>query len=161
MPLTFKQLAPYALGLGLAASLAGCTRIRDHKGYIADNTLLATVKPGIDNRTSVQGTLGRPSFTSQFGDETWYYVSRETRSLAFSNPSPTAETVLAVKFDQAGNVASVDRSGLEKVVSIDPSGDKTPTLGRDRSFLGELFGNIGTVGAMGGGSAGSTADNPR
>ena len=40
-----------------------------------------------------------------------------------------------------------NRSGMEQVVQIDPDGDKTPTLGRERSFLEDLFGNIGTVGA--------------
>ena len=29
--------------------------------------------------------------------------------------------------------------------SVDPTGDKTPTLGRTRSFFEELFGNIGTI----------------
>jgi hypothetical protein len=31
------------------------------------------------------------------------------------------------------------------IASVDPSGDKTPTLGRQRSFFDELFGNIGTI----------------
>ena len=39
-----------------------------------------------------------------------------------------------------------------------PEGDKTPTLGRERGFFSELFGNIGRVGAVGQG--GGTADNP-
>ena len=56
-------------------------------------------------------------------------------------------------FDQAGIVSSVDRSGMERVVNIDPDGDETPTLGRERGFLQDLFGNIGTVGAPGAGGA--------
>jgi len=66
--------------------------------------------------------------------------------------------VLEVRFDGAGNVASIGRTGLERVVDISPDGDKTPTLGRERGFFSELFGNIGRVGSVGQG--GSTADNP-
>jgi len=55
-------------------------------------------------------------------------------------------------------VTSVEKAGLEKVVSISPDGDKTPTLGRNRGFFQELFGNIGRVGAVG--QSGGTADNP-
>ena len=55
--------------------------------------------------------------------------------------------MLAVRFDQAGNVISADRSGMELVARINPSSDETPTLGKDRSFLEDLFGNIGQVGA--------------
>ena len=32
---------------------------------------------------------------------------------------------------------------------LQPDGDKTPTLGRERGFLEDLFGNIGQVGAAG------------
>ncbi|MDB5662633.1 MAG: SmpA/OmlA protein [Sphingomonas bacterium] len=149
-------LAVLAITVALAAS--GCSRIRDHKGYVVDSTLIGTVQPGIDNRDSVAKTLGRPSFVGQFDDKTWYYVSRETRQFAFASPKPTAQTVLAVQFDAAGNVTSVQRTGLEKVASLSPSGDKTPTLGRERGFFSELFGNIGRVGSVSQG--GSTADNP-
>jgi hypothetical protein len=57
--------------------------------------------------------------------------------------------VLAVRFDAAGNVVAADRSGLDQVAYIRPDGDETPTLGRERSFLEDLFGNIGAVGAPG------------
>ena len=43
---------------------------------------------------------------------------------------------------------------MEKVAQISPDGDKTPTLGRERSFLEDLFGNIGQVGAGGAGPGG-------
>ncbi len=147
-----------AIGLGaLLLGMSGCTRIRTHQGYQVDKLLVDSVQPGIDNRASVEGTLGRPSFVSQFGEQDWYYVSRTMRSLAFSNPKPVEQTVLRVRFDPAGNVTAVDRMGLEQVARISPSGDKTPTLGRHRSLFDEIFGNIGAVGAggMGGGGGGS------
>ena len=148
------------LALGLSALVlgaSGCTRIRTHQGYQVDKLLVDSVQPGIDNRASVEGTLGRPSFTSQFGEQDWYYVSREMRALAFSTPKPAEQTVLRVRFDPTGNVSAVDRMGLEQVARISPSGDKTPTLGRNRSPFDEIFGNIGAVGAggMGGQGGGS------
>ena len=65
------------------------------------------------------------------------------------------QSVLAVQFDGTGNVVAADRSGMEQVVFLTPDGDATPTLGRERGFLEDLFGNIGTVGA-GAGAAGGT-----
>ena len=116
------------------------------------------VKAGVDNRASVQGTLGRPTFVGQFDTNDWYYVSRDTRQWAFNSPKASAQTILHVRFDDAGNVASVERKGLEQVASIRPNRDTTPTLGRNRSFFQELFGNIGQVGSVGRG--GGTTDNP-
>lgn len=157
--LNFRRGVAVVALVAIGFSAAGCTRIRGRQGFLFDETLSASVQPGVDNRDSVTGTLGRPTFVGQFDQRDWYYVSRETRQLAFNSPQVSAQTVLHVRFDEAGNVASVDRTGLEKVASIDPSSDKTPTLGRDRSFFQELFGNIGTVGGVATGAG--TSDNPQ
>jgi outer membrane protein assembly factor BamE (lipoprotein component of BamABCDE complex) len=154
------RLAALAAAAAGTLALGGCTRVTGHQGYIPDQTLVAAVQPGVDNRDSVLNTLGRPTFVGQFNQDDWYYVSRITKNLAFRNPQPNEQTIVRVRFDQAGNVTAVEKRGMEQVVSIDPSGDKTPTLGRERSLLEELFGNIGAVGTTGG-QAGGTADNPK
>ena len=145
-------------GLIVAASLialvgtGGCTRIRGNQGYLIDKQFVQGIQPGTDNRDSVEATLGRPSFTGQFGNSDYYYFSRTTRQLAFASPSAVEQTVLHVRFDPAGNVSAVETTGVDKIVSVSPMGAKTPTLGRHRGFFQELFGNIGSVGAgMGGG----------
>ena len=144
------------LGVSLVAAAAlaagGCSSIRESRGFIADPTLTQSIQPGIDNKQSVQGTLGRPSFESQFGEPTWYYVSSVTGRKPFVRPRIDTHQVLAVQFDAAGNVSNVERSGLDKVVYLTPDGDETPTLGRERSFFEDLFGNIGAVGAPGAGA---------
>lgn len=146
--------------LGLAVLLGGCTSIKDHRGYLVDQTLVDSVQPGIDNRLSVERTLGRPTFISQFGEKDWYYVAMDTKQPAFRRPRTDKQTVLRVRFDAAGNVVGVDKAGMEKVARIDPDGDKTPTLGRDRSFLQDLFGNVGAVGAPGMGGSAPTGPGP-
>ena len=153
------RTAALMLSASALLTLGGCTKVRDHQGFVLDETLVAAIQPGVDTRDSVLGTLGRPTFVGQFRQDDWYYVSRQTKNLAFNKPDPHTQTVLRVRFDEAGNVTAVERRGLEQVASIDPSDDKTPTLGRDRSLLEELFGNIGTVGSAGPG--GGTADNPK
>lgn len=140
--------------LGAAFAATGCTSIRETRGYVTDQVLLAAIQPGIDNQRSVEGTLGRPTFTSQYGEPTWYYVSSITGRRPFVRPRIRTHGVLAVKFDEAGNVASVERSGVDQVVYLQPDSDKTPTLGRERGFLEDLFGNIGRVGAPGAGGPG-------
>lgn len=151
--------------LGMTAMLVlagGCTSIRDHRGYLIDTALVDSVQPQVDNRTSVERTLGRPTWVSQFGEKDWYYVSVDTKQAAFKRPRTYQQTVLRVRFDAAGNVATIDRAGMEKVARLSPDGKTTPTLGRDRSFLEDLFGNIGAVGApgMGGGSGGAPGGGP-
>lgn len=159
MSLSMRRVWVSAALIGLLAGTAGCSRIVGHQGYLLDTQLVATVQPGVDNKASVQRTLGQPSFTSQFGQNDWYYVARETRQLAFGKPRPISQTVLHVTFDQGGNVANVRQLGLDQIASINPSDDKTPTLGRKRGFFEDLFGNIGRVGTIGGGGGGGNPDN--
>ena len=135
-----------------ALALAGCSSITNHRGYINDEVLIASVQPGLDNQQSVRGTLGQPTLTSQFGEPVWYYISSRTEQAPFRQPRIDEHSVLAVYFDEDGNVVSTNRTGMEQVARISPDSEETPTLGRERSFLEDLFGNIGTVGtAMPGG----------
>ena len=145
----WRRLKVLALLAGMAAVLPACSSIRESRGYIVDPLLTSTIQPRIDNQQSVEGTLGRPTFVSQFGIPTWYYVSSVTGQRPFNRPRILQHSVLAVQFDEAGRVANVKRSGIDEVVYLDPNGNKTPTLGRERGFLEDLFGNIGQVGGGG------------
>ena len=138
-----KRSVAAIIGLGLA--LGACTGIREHKGFVIDPALAEGIQVGVDNKDSVVKSMGRPTFTGQFDPNEWYYVSRDTTQLAFRDPKVSEQTVLRVRFDQAGNVTDVEKTGKELIARVDPSGDKTPTLGRERSFFQELFGNIGTI----------------
>lgn len=145
------SLVAAAVLTGLAG---GCASIKDHRGYMIDQGLVESVQPGIDNRQSVERSLGRPTFVSQWGEPAWYYVSVDTRQRPFARAQTREQTILRIRFDAKGNVAAVDKAGAEKIARLDPDGKKTPTLGRDRGFLEDLFGNIGTVGAPGMGGQG-------
>ena len=134
-----------SLAVAGAALLAGCAGIREHRGAVIDRELASAIQVGVDNKDSVAKTLGRPTFTGQFNANDWYYVSRDTKTVALAGVGVTNQTVLHIRFDQAGNVASVNRSGKELIASIDPANAQTPTLGRKRSFFEELFGNIGSI----------------
>jgi hypothetical protein len=160
-----KQALGVATLGALALSAGGCASIKDHRGYLIDPALTGSVQPGIDNRLSVERSLGQPTFKSEFGKQTWYYLSIDTKQRPFKRPQTGSQTVLKVNFDAKGNVSSVERGGMEQVAQLNPDGHKTPTLGRTRSFFEDLFGNIGSVGAIpgqggqGGGAPGGSGPN--
>ena len=138
-------LVKFALPVAGAALLAGCAGIHEHRGAVIDRELASAIQVGVDNKDSVAKTLGRPTFTGQFNPNDWYYVSRDTKTVALRGVGVLDQTVLHIRFDPAGNVAAVNRSGKELIASINPVDAQTPTLGRKRSFFDELFGNIGTI----------------
>ena len=142
MKIALLKLSAAMIG---AALLAGCAGVRAHKGAVVDPQLASAIQPGVDNKASVEKTLGRPSFTGQFTPNDWYDVAQDTHQFAFRNPRVSQENVYRVSFDAAGNVTGVQHTGKELIVGLDPVSRKTPTLGRQKSFFDELFGNIGTV----------------
>jgi outer membrane protein assembly factor BamE (lipoprotein component of BamABCDE complex) len=145
------KLALFKVSIAVAgaALLAGCATTNSHKGTVIDQHLAASIQPGVDNKDSVAKLLGRPTLTGEFTQNDWYYVSRDVQQIAFRNPHVMKQTVLHVRFDQKGNVLAVDHTGKELVMNVDPTGRRTPTLGRKQSFFDELFGNIGQVGSGG------------
>jgi outer membrane protein assembly factor BamE (lipoprotein component of BamABCDE complex) len=145
------------VAVAAAVLLGGCAQTRQHKGVVLDSQMIGAIQPGVDNKNSVEKALGRPSFVGEFTPNDWYYVSRDVNQVAFRNPKVKKQTVLVVRFDQKGNVASVQRTGKELVMNVHPTSRSTPSLGRKRSFFEELFGNIGSVGSglpTGGGGGG-------
>lgn len=138
--------------MAAAVQMAGCTSIRETRGYVIDQLLVESIQPGIDNQRSVEATLGRPSFAAVYGDPAWYYISSLTEQKPFSRPKIRTHRVIRISFDDQGNVIDKQERDVSAVANIDPDGDKTPTLGRERGFFQDLFGNIGTVGAPGAGA---------
>ena len=128
-----------------AALLTGCVGVYDHRGAVIDQELASAIQVGVDNKESVERTLGRPTFIGQFNANEWYYVSRDTKTIAFRSPGVLQQTVLRIRFDQTGNVSKIERTGKELIASINPEKYKTPTLGRKKSFFDDLFGSIGSI----------------
>jgi outer membrane protein assembly factor BamE (lipoprotein component of BamABCDE complex) len=158
-----RPQARLAIALACGALAVGaCTPLRGHSGYIVDAELVNSVQPGVDTRDSVQQTLGKPTFTGQFGNTDWYYLARDTKNYAFQKPRVSDQITLKIAFDPNGVVQNVTRTDEQRVASIEPSKKVTPTLGRKRSFFAELFGNIGAVGAPGlsGGDSTNPDDRP-
>jgi len=136
-----------AVALGVAAS--GCSGIVDKRGYVRDEAAFGSVEVGVDNKESVYQRLGSPSTMASISDNTWYYISSHEKRVAFFAPEVTDREITAIEFDENEMVKEVNNYGLEdgRVVAYDD--DKTPTRGKELSFLEQMFGNIGRLPAPG------------
>jgi outer membrane protein assembly factor BamE (lipoprotein component of BamABCDE complex) len=137
--------------LALACIVAGCSPTTNIRGYMADQRLVDSIQPGVDNQDSIRTMLGTPSVEASFGRNKWYYVSRTAEQLAFFDPETIDQQVITVSFDSRGYVTGVEKVGPEAAREVDPVGGKTPTRGRELGFWEQIFGNIGRF--SGGGAA--------
>jgi outer membrane protein assembly factor BamE (lipoprotein component of BamABCDE complex) len=124
----------------LAASCASRTNTR---GNLPDPERLAEIQAGTHSREEVVEILGSPSSTALLDQETWYYISKRTETIAFLSPEVTSQQVLVVRFDDEGVVSAVDKLDIEDANAVEPVDRKTPTAGKKLTFMQQLFGNIG------------------
>ena len=129
------------LAAGLAVS--ACGNGRAIRGYIFDAELADAILAGVDNRQSVQSTLGTPTVPATFSDDTWYYVSTTVRIRPVFWPDAKQHRVMAVRFNEQGVVENVDNYDLSNMLKVTPVSDKTPTKGRKLNLFQQIFGNVG------------------
>ena len=131
---------------GLALVAAACSPIVEHRGYVADTDKMAAIKPDVDTKETVQAALGTPSTVSPFDDNTWYYISSTMQHYAFQEPHVTKRDVVAIHFDKNGTVSEIDHYDAKDGREIAMVDRKTPTKGRELTFLQQMFGNFSRLG---------------
>jgi len=153
-----KNILKYTLVASTALTITACGNGRALRGYVFDAELADAIQPGVDNRASVETTLGTPTMRATFDDGTWYYISTTVRIRPIFWPDAKAHRVLVVSFNDSGVVSDVNNLGLDDMREVENVRDKTPTKGRKLNFFEQIFGSIGRfggqapVGSEGGGS---------
>ena len=152
-PLGARRLLQLLLVTTAMAGAAGCAGRIDTRGNLPDPERVSEVTVG-QSREDVADILGSPSSASAFGDDTWYYISKRTETLAFLAPKVTESNILVIQFDKAGKVAALDHRGLADAKDITPVARTTPTAGNELTFLDQLVGNFGRFTKPGGDGGG-------
>lgn len=130
--------------------LAACSANVAHRGYLAKPGAFDQVREGMP-KSEVEATLGSPSTTASVNlqGDSYYYISSTTEQKAFFKPEEVKREVIAIRFDQNDQVASLGQYGLEDGQIISMNSRTTPVKGREMSILQQIFGNIGRPGPGG------------
>lgn len=132
----------------LALAIGACTPVAKNHGYLPDQTVIDILEEGLITKREVRRMLGSPSTTGSFDGETWYYITSTIEDYVWRKPAVIGREIVAVKFDSETEIiAAVAHYGLEDGRIINFSTRKTPTKGRELSFLEQLFGNVGRISA--------------
>jgi len=138
MTMSFRNAIP-----ALALLAAACTPILSTEGNFLEEERLALIETGKSTRADVATNLGSPTMVGTFDDSVWYYAGQQTSQVAFHKPEVLDRRVVAIRFDEDGTVANVQKIGLDESQAIEPVDRTTPTGGRDIGIMQQLLGNIG------------------
>lgn len=137
-----QALRAAVLGLMLAG-LAGCATQVRHHGYAPDDTALAQIEVGRDNRDTVAEAVGRPTSAGLLRDSGWYYVQSRWDRFAWQAPVEREREVVAISFDDRGVVSNIERFGLEDGEVVPLSRRVTDSQITGTTLLAQLFRNLG------------------
>ncbi|GBF57358.1 outer membrane protein assembly factor BamE [Candidatus Phycosocius bacilliformis] len=139
-----RPFSPIAIVLMASVCLLGaCTGVVDRRGFLADESQQAPFQDGVDTKETVLSRMGNPSQTGTFDEQTWYYISAIQKQTAFYKPRTTERTIMAISFDDSDKVASQRKYTLADGRVIAYDNRRTPTRGREVTFLEQIFGSIG------------------
>ncbi|OIQ25295.1 MAG: cell envelope protein SmpA [Alphaproteobacteria bacterium MedPE-SWcel] len=142
-PKTVKTALRAALLVGVLASVVACTATYRKHGWIPGPELLGEVVVGVDTRDSVAETVGAPTIDSFVDDSGYYYVTSRMKFYGGRAPQVVSRDLVAITFDQAGVVDSVQRYTLADGRAIPLERRVTDSSLEDKTFLRQLVGNLG------------------
>lgn len=129
--------------LVLAGMLAACSPKVDSRGYVSNTEWKNVITIGVTTKDQVLESFGSPSAQSDFGDETWYYISSRKETTAFLAPEVVEQTVMRLTFDANGVVTAMDSFDKNNSKDFEVAKRVTPTEGHALGFFEQVIGNIG------------------
>tara|TARA_B100000029_G_C17594694_1_gene963691 strand:+ start:2378 stop:2740 length:363 start_codon:yes stop_codon:yes gene_type:complete len=105
--------------------------------------LIERLQLGEQSKNEIAVLLGSPTIIGTFDQDIWYYVTQTTENKFFFKPEIIDQEILALTFNEAGVLVSLEEKSMLDAIRIEPNAQQTPTVGRKLSLLQQLFGNFG------------------
>jgi outer membrane protein assembly factor BamE (lipoprotein component of BamABCDE complex) len=137
------KIYPLLAGVVVIGLLQGCIKTTEDRGYVSRFSAFDKIAQGTSSKEDVKRILGSPSTVSDYGKETWYYISTTSESVAFADPKLVDQKVWFVRFSDAGVVEDTGSYSINDARAIKFAKDYTPTEGNDFSVTEQLLGNLG------------------
>lgn len=126
-----------------AISIAACAPVVHNRGYVFVQQNLDQVAVGQTGKESVRTIMGSPSTVATVDASAFYYISSREETYLYREPVETERRIVAIYFDDKDIVSKIAHYGLEDGNVVDFVKRETVTRGKELTFLGQLFGNIG------------------
>ena len=127
---------------------SACTPTVTTRGNLISDTRLEKVKPYYTTKFDVQDRWGPPSAIAPFEENTWYYIGSTSETMGIFKEEVVKQRILAIKFDQYDTVMEIvelDPEQSQEVAFVDR---KTPTAGKDFTFIQQIVGNVGRFNSL-------------
>jgi outer membrane protein assembly factor BamE (lipoprotein component of BamABCDE complex) len=123
--------------------LSSCLTRYEHSGYVLDKQSLSSLQKGKSDKDNVLQTLGAPTVISSIPPESWFYMSEDSKRLAFLRPNLLQTEYIQIKFSPDDKISSIFHKSNKLQKNIEICDDYTETKGDDTNPFKEIISNIG------------------
>lgn len=129
--------------------MASCSPMVDTRGHDMEAEDLKQIVVGQTRGDDVIALLGSPTVRSNYGDETWYYITEKKERVGIFAPKVVEQHVTAIRFDVEHVVADVTEVKKEDGKPVEFVSKTTPTEGHEMTVMEQMLGNFGRFNAPG------------
>jgi len=126
----------------LSACLSSCVSNYEYTGLKISSENFDKIKKSRMSQQDLIEFVGSPTFSSELGGNTWYYVHTVTDKVAFFRPVLVDEEVIAIKFNTDGSFANIKKYTQDDINNFSFSDESTPTLGTEANPIQQVMKNI-------------------
>ena len=126
----------------LLACISSCVSNYEYTGLKISPEDFDKIKKSKMSQNDLIEFVGSPTFSSELGGNTWYYVYTITDKVAFFRPTLVDEEVVAIKFKDDGSFLDLKKYTQDDINKISFSDESTPTLGTETNPMQQILRNI-------------------
>ncbi|MFL2661086.1 MAG: outer membrane protein assembly factor BamE [Alphaproteobacteria bacterium] len=141
----------FVILLSISITISSCVSKKIVNGNLPDADMISILKIGKDDKNSVVGLLGEPSFRGSLGDNSYYYVGTLSSQIAFLRPSVKEQYILELRFNKKSLLKNIYFYDKSSSTSVAMSSLETESGGAKQTILQQLLGNFGVPGMKRGG----------
>jgi len=145
-PLSSPRVRARTLALLATLALAGCGWLAPApqvRGIHVDADQLKELTPGTSTRADVTAVIGSPTAHATFDDNTWLYISEQTRPRIGRTLGVLDQHVVVLTFNDQGVLQHIETKDAGEALPVTVIARTTPSPGTEAGFFQQLFGNIG------------------
>lgn len=120
---------------------SGCIKTYHTSGHLFKEDEIQALEKA-RSKQEIEDLLGSPTTVSDFGKETWYYITSKKETIAFLPDKVIEQNIIAVTFDQ-DNVSKILRYTEHDKHEVELISEYTVTKGNDTTATQHLFTNLG------------------
>lgn len=119
----------------------GCIKTIHISGHLFKEGEIKSLEQA-KNKQDIENILGSPTSVSDFGQETWYYITTKKETIAFLPDKVIEQNIIAITFkkDLVDAIYKYSERDANRVRLVS---EYTATKGNDISATQQLFSNVG------------------